>query len=246
MIKFFITQPLLVQCLILLAHALLVLVVSISLMRWINSRLRGGNHLVPVGPYFVSITTLFALFLAFHASIIWSNQHTAEEAFHRGQSSISRLEDFFENERLGLERARSHLEMFIDAVVHEEWPTDNTKRSHRASQELEYLGVELTLASEKLPSALSNHLWRLYDEVVKARDTRLSIGSKGHNEQTWVIILVLGFLSHIAIGVVHADRPLAGVVAMTLFACATTLAYWILSQGINPFAHLDLTEYRRQ
>lgn len=243
MIKFFITQPLLVQCLILLAHALLVLVVSIGLMKWINSRLRGGNHLLPVGPYFVSITTLFALFLAFHASIIWSNQRSAEAAFHDAVTSISRLEAFFENERLGLESARSHLSRYVDAVVQEEWATGNTKPSPRASQELEYLREELIRVSEKMPGALSSHLWHLFDEVVKTRSTRLWIGSKGHSEQTWGIILVLGLLSHIAIGLVHADRPPAGVVAMILFACATTVAYWILSQGINPFAHLDTTYY---
>jgi len=68
LINFFTTQSVPVQFFILLAHAVLVLAASIGCMRWLGSRLRGRNDIIPVAPYFVSVTTLFALFLAFHAS----------------------------------------------------------------------------------------------------------------------------------------------------------------------------------
>lgn len=80
-----------------------------------------------VAPYFVSVTTIFALFLAFHA------------AFHEAVTALSRLNSLFAKEGLGLENARTHLSRYADAVVREEWAIDNTQPSPRADQELENL-----------------------------------------------------------------------------------------------------------
>jgi hypothetical protein len=94
-----------------------------------------------------------------------------------------------------------------------------------------------------VPTAFGNHLWRVFDEVVKARSARLWIGKQDRGERPWAIVLLLGFLSHIAIGFVHIDRPSAGRLAMTLFACATTACYWLLTRSIDPFASLDANYY---
>ena len=243
LISFFMTQSVPVQFFLLLAHAVLVLAASIGCMRWLGSRLRGPNGMLPVAPYFVSVTTLFALFLAFHASTIWTRQHTAEVAFRDAVTAISRLNSLFGMEGQGLENARTHLSRYVDAVVRDEWAAGNTKPSSRANQELEQLRQELIRASERMPTAFGNHLWHVFDEVVKARSTRLWIGKQDHSEQSWALILILGFMSHIAIGFVHADRPSAGGLAMTLFACATTACYWLLTRAIDPFAKLDTSSY---
>lgn len=245
LIQFFSSQNLLVQCVLLLLHGLLVLAASTACMRWLGARLRTRADALPVAPYFVSVTTVFALFLAFHASTVWNRQHAAEAAFEEAVTAISRLQSLFGKEGLGLEKARLHLADYVDAVVREEWASGNTQPSARASQELAQLRHELIRTSERVPTAMANHLWRVFDDVVKARNERLWIGTHGRSEQSWALVLVLGFLSHIAIGLVHADRPAAGRTAMTLFACATTASYWLLTRSINPFAHLDTNEYLR-
>lgn len=243
MIKFFMSQPALMQLFMLLVHALLVLAVSIGCMRWLGSRLNGRTELLPVAPFFVSVTTVFALFLAFHASTIWSRQHAAEDAFQEAVTAISRLDSLFGKDGVGLDKARIHLSRYAEAVAREEWATGNTQPSAQADQALEALRQELVRASEKMPTAVGNHLWRVFDDVVKARSARLWIGKQDRSEQSWLIVLVLGFLSHIAIGFVHADRPSAGKLAMVLFASATTASYWLLSRAIDPFARLDSTYY---
>lgn len=243
MIKFFMSQPVLIQLLMLLVHALLVLAVSIGCMRWLGSRLKGRTDLIPVAPFFVSVTTLFALFLAFHASTIWSRQHAAEDAFEEAVTAISRLDSLFGKDGVGLDKARIHLSRYAEAVAREEWATGNAKPSPQADQALEAVRQELVRASDKIPTAVGNHLWRVFDDVVKARSARLWIGKQDRSEQSWLIVLVLGFLSHIAIGFVHADRPSAGTLAMALFGLATTASYWLLTRAIDPFARLNANSY---
>ena len=232
-----------IQVLVLVAHGVLVLLASISCMRWLGSRLQGNNDLVPVAPYFVSVTTLFALFLAFHASTIWSRQRAAETDFREAITAISRLESLFGKELLGLEAARLHLARYVEAVVQDEWAAGNAKASPRANRELEELRKELIRVSEQMPTALGNHLWRVFDDVVRARNGRLWIGAHGRSEESWALVLVLGLLSHIAIGLVHADRPRAGKLALVLFACATTASYWLLTRANDPFAQLETMKY---
>ena len=231
------------QLLVLAAHAAVVLLIATGCMRWLGSRLRERGDLVPVAPYFVSITTLYALFLAFHASTIWSRQHAAEDHFRDAVSAISRLASLLGKEGADLEPARLHLSRYAEAVVRDEWASGNARASPRASAELEALRRELVRASERVPTALGNHLWRVFDDVVRARSERLWIGAHSRGTNSWMLVLVLGLLSHIAIGLVHADRPRAGGLALLLFACATTAAYWLLTRTLDPFANLDTLQY---
>ncbi len=136
-----------------------------------------------------------------------------------------------------------HLSHYADAVIKQEWATGNTQPSSRADQALDQLREELIRASGRLPTAFGNHLWHVFDDVVKARSVRLWIGKQDRSEQSWMLVLMLGFLSHIAIGFVHADRPSAGRLAIALFACTTTACYWLLTRAIDPFARLDTASY---
>ena len=232
-----------VQLLILLAHAVLVLAASVGCMRLLGSRLQGRNDLLPVAPFFVSVTTLFALFLAFHASTIFTRQQAAEAAFNDAVTAISRLNSLFGQEGQGLENARVHLSNYVDAVVSEEWVTGNSQPSPRANQALEQMRQDLIRASGRLPTAFGNHLWGVFDDVVKARSVRLWVGGQGRSDQAWMLVLMLGFLAHIAIGFVHADRPSAGRLALALFACTTSACYWLLTRAIDPFSRLDTAYY---
>ena len=128
-------------------------------------------------------------------------------------------------------------------MVREEWAAGNSQPSPQASQELDQIREELIRASERMPTAFGNQLWHVFDDLVKARSWRLRIGAQDRSEQSWALVLAVGFLAHIAIGWVHADRPSAGRQAIALFGCTTTAAYWLLSRAIDPFGHLDPAYY---
>jgi hypothetical protein len=232
-----------IQILLIVVHGLLVLAISWASMRWLGSRAKGRPDRIPVAPYFVSVTTIYALFLAFHASTIWSRQHAAEASFEEAVTAIARLESLFGKEGLGLEQARLHLADYVDAVVRDECANCNSKASERANQALASLRQDLIQTSEQVPTAMGNHLWRVFDDIVEARNGQLWIGSQRRSETSWGLVLALGLLAHIAIGWVHADRPAAGTLAMMLFALTTSAAYWHVTQAADPFAHLDATHY---
>ena len=119
MIQTFVSLTPWIQILLLVMHGLVVLAISSASMWWLSSRAKGRPDRIPVAPYFVSVTTIYALFLAFHASTIWSRQHDAEAAFEEAVTAISRLESLFGKEGLGLEQARFHLAEYVDAVIHD-------------------------------------------------------------------------------------------------------------------------------
>jgi hypothetical protein len=119
MIQTFVSLTPWIQILLLVMHGLVVLAISWASMWWLSSRAKGRPDRIPVAPYFVSVTTIYALFLAFHASTIWSRQHDAEAAFEEAVTAISRLESLFGKEGLGLEQARFHVAEYVDAVIHD-------------------------------------------------------------------------------------------------------------------------------
>jgi hypothetical protein len=243
LIRFFLAQTDSVQLLILLAHAVVVFLLGVGCMRWLGARLHERQDFVPVAPYFVAITTLYALFLAFHASALWSRQTASEDHFREAVNSIARLQSFIDQQTLELGDARLHLSRYVDAVIEEEWAAENATPSQDASHALEALRQSLIQASERVPAALGNHLWGLFDDIVRTRDERLWIGAHSRRDGSWILVLILGLMSHLAIGFVHADRPRGGALALALFACATTASYVALMDAIDPFANLDTTSY---
>jgi hypothetical protein len=52
-------------------------------------------------------------------------------------------------------------------------------------------------------------------------------------------VLALGVVAHFAIAAVHFDRPKAGLVALLLFASASTIAYTALGMVDDPYRYLD-------
>ena len=239
MIDLFLAQSAPVRIFLLLAHGIVALFLAIGHMQWLGSRSKGRSDGAAMPPYFGAITTLFALILAFHASSIWSRQDAAQVQFRDTVTAIARLDSLLGQKGVGLEAARVHLSRYAEALAHEEWIIANRSQSLPADHELGELRQELVRASGRLPISFGNHLWRVFDDIVRARSERLWIGAHPHRQWSWALVLVLGFLSHIAIGFVHIDRPRAGRLALALFACATTATYGLLLRASDPFANLD-------
>ncbi|MGI9247120.1 MAG: hypothetical protein ACR2I8_10555, partial [Steroidobacteraceae bacterium] len=86
------------------------------------------------------------------------------------------------------------------------------------------------------------HIFHLLDKLVEARAARLWVGMHNRNLDSWAVVLVLGLLSHIAVGFVHLDRPRAGLLSIALFALATSSAYWLLTGALNPFINVDYVD----
>jgi len=65
------------------------------------------------------------------------------------------------------------------------------------------------------------------------------IGANHTETASWLIVLALGVLAHVAIAVVHVDWPKAGFVALAIFASTTVVAYTALGMIDDPYRYLD-------
>ena len=248
MFEFFFSQPFYsaprsLQYLALAAQGVVALLLGMGFMRLIGWLLQRSKAPGPVATFFSAITTLYALFFAFHANQVWSLEQKVEVAFRSEITAIASLDSLLRQENLALETAHSHLVRYAEEVARGEWETDQGKPSLQASQEIEKLREEFARATGRLPSVLGSRIWSLLDDIAKKRDERLSASEHCRKQASWWSVFVLGFLAHLALGFVHADRPRAGAFALTLFACTTTAAYMILTSAINPFAKLDRMQY---
>lgn len=243
------SQTPLVQLFVFSLHGVAALLLSFGFMKLLRWRFPNLSEIVPVGPSFASVTSIFALLLAFHAAAIWSHRQSAERAFTILQASIDRFDDLIGPGGLNAPDVQKALRTYVQLAVEEEWVELRNRRMGDKT-EVALLNLELALLKFQLsqPEAARLQLNGLLDDMVRSRAERLWIGQHHTESVVWFSVLLIGLLSHFAIASIHADRPRAGAVMLTLFALTTTVAYWSLGllsdpyrdlQNLNPQALLD-------
>ncbi len=233
-------QPMLVQFLIFAATALIILGLSFGFLLMCRRRQVRPAEWIPVAPFSTSITTMFALFLAFHSSGIWTNIGRAERAHTAANMAIKRLDDALGPGQLNLVEFRQLLHHYVGYVSKEEWRKNrNRVVSPRANAAFRELNAMALAATSQLPGPAATHLLHLLDEVAHARSDKLWLGGNHTETSSWLIVFALGVLAHFAIAAVHFDRPKAGFVALALFAATTTVAYTSLGMIDDPYRYLD-------
>jgi hypothetical protein len=228
----------LLQLLAFAAHGLLVLGFCLALL-WGLARWRSVGQWVPVAPFFVALATLYALFLAFHASAIWQHKNQAERDFIDAATAIKRLDDMLSPGQLDLAEARTRLHSYVRYVFKDEWRSHNRMPSDRADVALRDLQAQIVRATMSLPPATAAQLNTLLNQVANTRSDRLWLGGNFVSMISWLGVLALGFLTHLSVAVVHLDRPRAGTVALVLLMVGTTVAYWTLGLVVDPYADTE-------
>jgi len=232
-------QSAFVQFLIFLVHGLIVFGIAISFVFYMNRR-PDVQKWTPVGPYFASISVVFALFLAFHGAAIWSNKAHAERAFVDAGSSIKRLDEMLSPAQLNLDGPRSSLNRYVRYVFRDEWrKSRNSRASERAEYAFRELQQRIGAAMSQLPPGNASQLNTLLNDVARTRSDRLWVGGNHTEAVSWLAVLALGLLTHLAIASIHFDKPRAGVIALALLSLTTTMAYWSLGIVDDPYRMMD-------
>jgi hypothetical protein len=232
--------PTLVQLVLFAAWGVIVLALSFGFLLFCRRRQLMPSEWYPVAPFQSSITTMFALFLAFHASTIWANKARAERAHTAANMAIKRLDDALGPGQLNLVEFRQELHRYVGYVSRDEWrKARNRVVSPRANASFSKLNAMALAAAGQLPSPAATHLIRLLDEVAHARADKLWLGANHTETSSWLIVFALGVVAQFAIAAVHFDRPKAGLVALALFASASTIAYTALGMIDDPYRYLD-------
>lgn len=190
----------------------------------------------PVGPYFSAVAIIFALFLAFHASDIWSNKNQAERAYIEAGSAIRQLDDLSSPEQLDLPDVRNTLRAYVRSVFRDEWhKSRNRSPSEHAANAFRGLQMKVMQANRSLPAPVAAQLNKLFNDVARTRAEQLWIGANPTEVTSWLAVWLLGVLTHLAVAAVHFDKPKAGAVALALVALATVVAFWSLGIVDDPY-----------
>jgi hypothetical protein len=223
------------QLVVFVVHGVIVYGVAFAFMTFFN---RKPNVLqwTPVAPFFAAISMVFALFLAFHAADIWTHKRQAERSFIMAGSAIRRFDEMVGPAELNLPDARQDLGRYVKYVVKDEWHrTRNRRGSERAEAAFRRLQEVVLRDARDLPAASATQLNVLLNDVVRTRADRLWIGGNHTEVTSWLAVIVLGFMTHLAVAAVHFDRRRAGAVALALLAMTTTVAYWSLAVVSDPY-----------
>lgn len=225
------------QLLVLALLSALMLSVSFGWLGWLHRRFASVPKLLPVGPAFVPVTTVFALFLSFLAADIWTQQRTAIDAAAKEVTALVRLSELVAPAALDMPGAAPQLAAYRHAVSTQEWGLHfNHHASPGAALALRDLRLQAArLSREGAPAPLVAQWFKAVDDLEDARLRRLFIGSDHTDDNQWWVVVVLAFFAHIMIAAAHLDRPPAGRMVLAVFSVATTLALWQLAMHTNPY-----------
>lgn len=210
---------------------------------------RGGQtpqSTMPVAPFFVCVTAIFSLILAFHGATLWSRADRAELAYMHARTSLDRLIQASKHAVLDRPSLAAATRNYADLVKEREWEGEfNRKRDESVDDALQVLRAEVIKAGAESTPGVQNYLLSLFDDVVKSRAESLWIGAHKPNMVLWFVIFALGFLSNVAIAMVHQDRPRAAFRALLVFNITIALTYWLLLRAENPYEINALLDPKR-
>jgi hypothetical protein len=226
-----------VQLLVLVVLSALMLTASLVWMGWLHRRFANVPKLVPVGPAFAPVATLFALFLRFLAVDIWTQQRLAIDAASKEVTALMRLSELMAPAALAIPRAAPLLAAYRQGVSTEEWGEHfNHRASPGAANALRELRLQaVQMSRDGSPAPLVAQWLKTVDDLEDSRFKRLFIGSDHTDNNQWGVVLSLAFFTYLMIAAAHLDRPPAGRLVLTVFAVATTLALWQLAMHTNPY-----------
>ena len=233
-------QHVLVQLAIFLAVGLSLYALACGFLVACNRRQIKPAEWIPVAPFATSITTVFGLFLAFHAANIWGNIARAERAHTAAEMAIRRLDEALGPSQLNLPQFRQELHRYVGYVAKDEWRKGRNRAvSPRATASFTEMNAMALAAAGQLPSPAAGQLIGLLNEIGHSRADKTWLSANHTEASSWLIVFALGVLAHIAIAAVHFDRPKAGFVALAIFASTTIVAYTALGMIDDPYRYLD-------
>lgn len=219
---------------ILLAYwGLLAMLVHRVLVPWIAGR--NGHKLgkleaeVPA-----QIGLAFGLLISFIAIPVW-DQHTRAEEAARTEAAMYRemLQAAADCSDVDCLPITSAVQECVRFIAFEEWPQMGKLESPRvAAPPLR----NLRTAIHALPDGSARtELRDLLRQATEARETRLRIAATRPPPTRWTIVGVLGMLTLLGVGLIHADSYRARRVALSMVAVGISCCFVILFAYTRPY-----------
>jgi len=183
---------------------------------------------------------LFALFVAFAASQVWSDNDKANSAVDHEASALTSvviLAAAFPGEPET--RLRSLIRSYVGDAVAQEWPmmARGTATLHVIPYSLAE-ALQLTLAltpSSQGQQTAQREIATALENALDARRQRIVISESQVNWVKWLCLCLLAACSLIAIAMVHSENPLASTITLGLFGIGVAASLLLVLAHDRPF-----------
>jgi hypothetical protein len=191
-----------------------------------------------VAPFFGSVAVLFALLTGFLAADVSDRSRQAVRAIQAEAGELRNVYMLSVASAPDMSPIRTRWKTYVDLVVSQEWPA--MAQGHLSPQT--YAAYDDLLKEVSNPAigksagqAVSTALLGAAVRVGTARSERLALSSDATSDLKWVVVIVLGIFTQIAIALVHLERQRAFVATLVVFSSAAIVALGIIALQEYPF-----------
>jgi len=173
---------------------------------------------------------VFGLLLSFNAVTVWEQSSDARDAVMAEASALREIADL--SSQLSTERRRDvsvQLQSYLRYLIQTEWPRLATGRVQldRPLPLRTLAGVVRAGSSEELHASVA--------AAISAREARIRIATYRMLPARWSLVVVLGALTVLAVGLVHADHPRARAIALGMVSFGIACCFLVLFVHARPF-----------
>jgi hypothetical protein len=191
-----------------------------------------------VAPFFSSVAVLFALLTGFLANDVSDRNRQSLRAIQTEASELHNLYTLSVAAESDMHTIRDKWKAYVTSVVTKEWPA--MAQGHLSPST--YVAYDDLLKEVSNPAiakesgqAVHSALLNTAVRVGTARSDRLALSSDATNELKWIVVIVLGIFTQIAIALVHLEKPRAFIATLVVFSSAAIVALGIIALQEYPF-----------
>jgi hypothetical protein len=173
---------------------------------------------------------ILGLLLSFNAVTVWEQSGAARDATLAEASALREVHDLLPDLPAPQQPPlRDALLGYLDYVIHDEWPRlgSGTPSLDRPQPLRALARIGRDTHDDDLHDAIAS--------ATDARDDRIRIATSRMLPARWSIVVVLGILTLLAIGLVHAEHRRARAVAIGMITFAIAACFVVLMVQTRPF-----------
>lgn len=206
---------------------------------WLSFASRFSGHVQNwkgVVPPFVAIpATLFGLLMTFLSQDVWEANRRAYSALALEREQLATLSALSSNHGINAPDIPRAIRDYIESVVALEWKTmENGMESPEAEAALNRLTRAVNLAN--IEPVFHRTLIDAVMRLRSAREQRLAIAGAYPDDRKWTAVILIAFMSQIALAVVHLDRPKPQLLAQAIFALAAIIPISLVASVEEPYS----------
>jgi hypothetical protein len=207
---------------------------------WLSFRSGLSRHIQSlrgvVAPFFTSTALIFGLLIAFLSSDIWERNKQAETIVFTESDTLIGLYSLTAASVTDNAALRAAIRTYVSAVIEDEWPRMALQeRSPRTDAALNALLREVAKPTSAIDPSVQRTMLDMVLRVRRAHEDRLVLSNDRTVVTKWAAVMLLAFITQIAIAVVHLERPRPQAAALVIFTVAAVLLLGLLAIHEAPF-----------